>query len=373
MTQFHATTTVAGAVRAEALSDALDALDPPPVASGVHDRDDGSGLWEVGAYFDSRPDAAGLAVLAAAHSAADFSVAPVGTRDWLAQVRAGLAPVEAGRFTVFGSHDRARVAPNRIGLEIEAALAFGTGHHATTRGCLLALDGLARAGRRHLRVADIGTGTGVLAMAAARLWRPRVLAADVDPTATATARMNLAANRAAAGVRALTAPGFRHPALHAGAPYDLVLANILAAPLRRLAPEVARHMAGGGILVLSGLLDRQAAGVLAVYGGWGFRRRRAIRLDGWTTLVLERERGRPRGAAVGGQRPARGMPMSSRWWSLSALSAASAARELRQRILGGGRRRPPRTRPRCGRGARPRHRRSRAPRQLPHRCRSRHR
>jgi ribosomal protein L11 methyltransferase len=289
MTLHHATTAVPGAAAAEALADALDALEPPPTASGVHDRDDGSGVWEVGAYFEGRPDAAALAVLAAVHGAAEFAVAPVGTRDWLAQVRAGLTPVEAGRFTVYGSHDRARVAPNRIGLEIEAALAFGTGHHATTRGCLLALDGLARSGRRYARVADIGTGTGVLAMAAARLWPARVLAADVDPTATATARMNLAANRAAIRVRTLTAAGFRHPALHAAAPCDLVLANILAAPLRRLAPEMARHAARGGTVVLSGLLDRQAGGVLAVYRGWGFRRRAAVRLDGWTTLVLQRE------------------------------------------------------------------------------------
>lgn len=288
MPLFHATTTVRGADVAEALAGALDALEPAPAASGLHDRDDGSGLWEVGGYFEGRPDPAALAVLAAAHGAAAFAVAPVGSRDWLAQVRAGLSPVDAGRFTVYGSHDRARIAPNRIGLEIDAALAFGTGHHATTRGCLIALDGLARAGRRYARVADIGTGTGVLAMAAARLWPARVLAADVDATATETARANLAVNRAAARVRTATAPGFRHPLLHAGAPYDLVLANILAGPIRRLAPEMARHVAPGGTVVLSGLLERQAPGVLAVYRGWGFVRRRAVRLESWTTLVLAR-------------------------------------------------------------------------------------
>src|SRR5690554_297360 len=137
MPLFHATTTIPGLPAATRLMEALDELPVAPSASGLHDRDDGSGVWEVSAYFESAPDAAGLAVLAAVHGAEDFSVAPVGSRDWLAQVRAGLTPVEAGRFVVYGSHDRDRVGTHRIGLEIEAALAFGTGHHESTRGCLL--------------------------------------------------------------------------------------------------------------------------------------------------------------------------------------------------------------------------------------------
>src|SRR5687767_1261150 len=140
MPLYRAMTVLPGEAAARALGDAFDALDPVPLASELHDRDDGSELWEVGGLFEANPDAARLALLARLHGAPDFTVARVEDRDWVAQVRAELTPVAAGRFVVFGSHDRARLAPNRIGLEIEAAQAFGTGHHATTVGCLLALE-----------------------------------------------------------------------------------------------------------------------------------------------------------------------------------------------------------------------------------------
>ena len=146
MPLFRATTALAGEAAARALRDALDELDPAPLASDIYDHDDGSGLWDAAGLFDGPPDVAGLALLARLHAAPDFTIVRVEERDWVAQVRAELVPVEAGRFVVYGSHDRDRVAPNRIGLEIEAAQAFGTGHHATTQGCLLALDRLARRG-----------------------------------------------------------------------------------------------------------------------------------------------------------------------------------------------------------------------------------
>jgi ribosomal protein L11 methyltransferase len=284
----HAVTAVSGRARAEALSEALEALEPAPSASGVHDRDDGSGIWEVGAYFPARPDPAALALLAAAHGAPDFDVAPVGSRDWMAQVRAGLTPVRAGRFVVFGSHDRERVPTNLVGLEIEAALAFGTGHHATTQGCLLALDRLARRGLRPRRVADIGGGTGVLAMAAARVFPCAVIASDIDALATETARANARANRLGGRIRCVTAPGFRHRALRQAAPYDLILSNILAGPLKRLAGDMAAHLAPDGVLVLSGILARQAASVEAVYRGHGFGRLELLRRGEWSVLVLRR-------------------------------------------------------------------------------------
>jgi ribosomal protein L11 methyltransferase len=285
MALYHVLTALRGEAAAEALAEALEELDP--LATEVRDHDDGSGLWDVGAHFDGPPDAAGLALLARLHAAPDFAVARVEDRDWVAQVRAELTPVAAGRFVVYGSHDRARVPVNRIGLEIEAAQAFGTGHHATTQGCLIALDRLARRGFAPRRVADVGGGTGVLAMAAAALFPwARVLAGDIDPVATAVARENADANGFAIGC--VTAPGLRHPRLRAGGPYDLIFANILAGPLRRLAPEIAAAQPSGGVAVLSGLLARQAPGVLAVYGGWGYRRIDAVRLGEWTTLVLRR-------------------------------------------------------------------------------------
>ncbi len=213
-------------------------------------------------------------------------MARVEDRDWVAQVRAELTPVAAGRFVVFGSHDRDRLPANRIGLEIEAAQAFGTGHHATTQGCLTALDRLARRGLVARRVADIGGGTGVLAMAAAALWPAAAIAGDIDPLATATARANVAANGLSRRVACVTAAGLRHPRLHAGAPYDLVFANILAGPLRRLAPQLAAHQPRGGVAILSGILARQAAGVAAVYRAWGYLPQDAVRIGDWTTLVL---------------------------------------------------------------------------------------
>jgi ribosomal protein L11 methyltransferase len=171
-----------------------------------------------------------------------------------------------------------------------AARAFGTGHHESTRGCLLALDGLAREGLAFRNAADVGSGTGVLAMAVARVWPARVTASDIDPLAVSTARANVAANRLGGRVLCVRAPGFAHPLLHARARYDLVLANILAMPLRRLAPQMARHAAPASVLVLAGLLTRQAPGVEAVYRGFGFRRRRQIRLGAWSALVLQRGR-----------------------------------------------------------------------------------
>jgi ribosomal protein L11 methyltransferase len=288
MPLYRASTALPGVAPAGLLRDALDELDPAPLASDLHDRDDGSGLWDVAGIFDGAPDLAGLALLARMHAAPDFAIEKVDDRDWVAQVRAELTPVEAGRFVVYGGHDRARIPPNRIGLEIEAAQAFGTGHHATTQGCLVALDRLARQGFVARRVADIGGGTGVLAMAAAAIWRARAVAGDIDPLATVTARENTAANGFGERIACVTAPGFRHPRLHGGAPYDLVFANILAGPLRRLAPEVARHQEPGSIAILSGILARQAPGVVAVYRGWGYLPGPGTRIGDWTTLVLYR-------------------------------------------------------------------------------------
>ncbi len=284
MPLFRAITAVHGEAAAHVLSDALDGLEP--LAGEIHDHDDGSGLWDVGGLFGSRPDAGALALLAEVHGAPDFTVSKVEDRDWVAQVRAELTPVEAGRFVVYGSHDRARIGVHRIGLEIEAAEAFGTGHHATTQGCLLALDRLVRKGFRPRAIADIGGGTGVLAMAATSVWPVRAIAGDIDPLATRTARANVAANGLADRVACVTAAGFRNQRLRAGAPYDLVFANILAGPLKRLAGDMARSQRPGGRAVLSGLLARQARGVAAVYRSWGYVPEETVRIGEWATLVL---------------------------------------------------------------------------------------
>ncbi|WP_316015763.1 50S ribosomal protein L11 methyltransferase [Roseobacter sp. HKCCA0434] len=288
MTTWTALTTLEGEAPGLRLADALEGLDPTPTGVGVFEVEDGSGLWEVGGYFTEKPDEIALALLAAAHGAADFAVSKLDDRDWVAQVRRELSPVEAGRFVVHGSHDRGAAGVNRIALEIDAAMAFGTGHHDTTLGCLLSLDELVRTGLRAENVADIGAGTGVLAMGAAKVFPAAVIASDIDPVATDTARANMRWNGLGDRVACVTAPGFRHPRLRARAPYDLVFANILAGPLRKLAPQMAAHTARGSVIVLSGILNRQATGVERTYEGWGFTRLSRRSIGEWTTLTLRR-------------------------------------------------------------------------------------
>jgi len=287
MTTWTAFTTAPDRARAEALGAAVEELRPAPVGVGVSEIEDGSERWEVGGYFDARPDDLGLTLLAAAYGAAPFAVSRLPARDWVAHVRRELSPVHAGRFVVHGAHDPEAAPAPLIGLKIEAAMAFGTGHHATTQGCLMALLAHARRAPRPRLAADIGCGTGVLAMAAAKLWKAQALASDIDPVATATARANLAVNGVAPLVRVVTAPGFHHPALRAR-PFDLICANILARPLKRLAGDMMARLRPGGALLLSGILTRQAPGVEAVYRAHGFRRAALLRIGEWTTLTLTR-------------------------------------------------------------------------------------
>ncbi|MCR8725129.1 50S ribosomal protein L11 methyltransferase [Frigidibacter sp. ROC022] len=294
MTTYSAFTSLAPQSRAEALGEALEALDPAPEAIGVIEVEDGSGDWEVAAYFTEPPDRAGLALLATVHGAADFVVSELPETDWVAHVRRELKPVEAGRFYVYGSHDADKVPEGRIALLIEAAMAFGTGHHGTTLGCLRALDGLADEGLQPARVADVGCGTAVLAMAAARLWPgAEVLASDIDAQAVAVAEANLAANGLTGRVACVEAAGFGHPDLAAGG-FDLIFANILKGPLIELAPALARAnrvgaaggKQGGGVAILSGLLTSQADEVRDHYLAQGYSRCDRADIGDWTTLIL---------------------------------------------------------------------------------------
>ena len=288
MSSYSALTTLPGEAPGQALADALEGMEPAPTGVGIFEIEDGSGLWEVGAYFLEQPDDVVLALLAAAHKARPFAVSEIPEKDWVAEVRRELTPVHAGRFVVYGGHDREVVPSQKIGLEIEAAMAFGTGHHGTTKGCLLAFESLLKKGLVGRNVADIGAGTAVLAMAAAKVLNGRFLASDIDPIATETARANVAANGLRGRVQCLTSVGFRNPLIHARAPYDLVFANILAGPLKKLAPEMAEHTENGSVLILSGILNRQARGVEATYEGFGFNVIERRVLGEWTTLTLRK-------------------------------------------------------------------------------------
>ena len=289
MATYSALTHVQGREAAEALAEACEDLEPEPVGTGVFEIEDGSGRWEVGAYFTEAPDEIALALLAAAHGANPFAVSELPDVDWVAHVRRELTPVRAGRFFVHGSHDADKVPEGVEALWIEAAMAFGTGHHSTTKGCLEALDRLAVQGFRPRRIVDIGCGTGVLAMAAARLWPVTVLASDIDAVAVDTAAANVIANGLDGRVICLEAAGFGHQMLEDNAPYDLVLANILKQPLIDLAPQMAAMVAPEGRVILSGILATQAEEVTGVYGENGFVLDRRDDLADWSALTLIRQ------------------------------------------------------------------------------------
>ena len=265
-------------------------LDPEGIAAAVFAQP--GGRWAVELHFTRQPDAGHLRDLvgrvAGQSAARALTIATVAPRDWVAASLTELKPVGAGRFVIHGRHDRARVAPNRIAVEVEAALAFGTGHHGTTRGCLSALDALVKRQRKRPRILDLGTGSGVLAIAAAKAFRAPVLASDIDRTAVNAARENARLNCAAAWVSVVHAASVTSPQVRAHAPYDVVFANILLGPLKKLAAPLARLLAPNARVVLSGLLPPQANAAMASYYAHGLVLERRIELDGWATLVMTR-------------------------------------------------------------------------------------
>ena len=286
MPTFTALTTLTGKGPAEALAEALEALSPEPTGVGVFEMEDGSGLWEVGGYFDDRPDEAGLALLATLHDARPFAVSELPETDWVSKVKRELVPVEAGRFFVYGSHDADKVPEGCEPLLIEAAMAFGTGHHGTTLGCLKALDRLANGGFEGRAVLDVGCGTAVLAMAAARIWSGTILASDIDEVAVEVAQANVAANGLAGRVHCVEAAGLDHPQLAESAPYDLIFANILKGPLIALADDITASLRPGGRVILSGILNEQADEVIAIYTRAGNSLEDRLEIGDWTTTTL---------------------------------------------------------------------------------------
>ena len=269
----------------DALTDAFEARDTAVAAF------EEAGVWTVEIYFERPPDEDAVRTLVgdlagdAVRERVVFTT--VAARDWVTQSLQGLAPVAAGRFVVHGAHHRHHIPPNRIGVEIEAALAFGTGHHGTTRGCLMALDRILN--RRQPRcILDVGSGTGVLAIAAALATRRPVLAADIDPVSVRVARANARLNRVGTLIEIIHANGLSDRRMRARAPFDLVFANILLGPLKQLARPIRRLAAPGADIVVSGLLPGQANAALAAYRALGLALERRIPLDGWVTLILSR-------------------------------------------------------------------------------------
>jgi ribosomal protein L11 methyltransferase len=247
------------------------------------------GCWNVTMHFADAPDETSIrelvSIAAGNEVAQTIAFDTVAPKDWVKATLEELVPVRAGRFIVHGHHDRAKIPPNKLGIEIEAALAFGTGHHGTTRGCLLLLNCVLKADDPR-RVLDLGTGTGVLAIAAAKALRRQVLASDIDPLSVRVARDNARLNGAGDLVETIRATGFSAPEFAHRGPFDLVLANILANPLRQMATPMARHLAPSARVILSGLLPHQAQSVIAAYRTRGLVLQRRIQIEGWSSLLL---------------------------------------------------------------------------------------
>jgi ribosomal protein L11 methyltransferase len=247
------------------------------------------GRWDVTVHFAEAPDQTSIRELvglaAGGDVARDITFDTVEAKDWVRATLEELIPVHAGRFIVHGRHDRLRIPPNKLGIEIEAALAFGTGHHGTTRGCLLLLDHALKACRPR-RVLDLGTGTGVLAIAAAKALQIKVLASDIDPLAVRVAGENARLNGAGNWVETVCATAFSAPQFAARQPFDLVLANILANPLRQMATAMAGHLAPSALVILSGLLPHQVQSVIAAYRARGLVLERHLQIEGWSSLLM---------------------------------------------------------------------------------------
>ncbi|PBB34677.1 50S ribosomal protein L11 methyltransferase [Mesorhizobium sp. WSM3868] len=287
-TRFHFT---AGKAEADRIFAALDAaFEDEGLPLAVLEVDEANDIHEVSLYADGDVDAVAVRIN---RILADLALPKQVERealpdiDWVARSLEGLKPVRAGRFFVHGAHDRDKRRSGDLAIEIEAGLAFGTGHHGTTAGCLELLEQVVLR-ERPGNALDLGTGSAVLAIALAKHAHIPVLATDIDPVAVRVAATNARLNQVKALVETVTAPGFHHPIFARRAPFDLIVANILARPLMRLAPEMARHIRLGGSLVLSGILDRQRDAVISAYVGQSFRHVRTLHREGWVTIHLKR-------------------------------------------------------------------------------------
>lgn len=270
-------------------------IDAHPLLEGatysILEEDEDHGLWRIDAYPTEPEEVTALETVLADHPGLTVTTEVLADADWLAMALSGLPPVRAGRFFIFGVHDRGRAPVNAVNLRIEAGAAFGTGHHGTTVGCLIAYHRLLKRQRRFERVLDVGAGTGVLAIAAARTGAEVAVGTDIDRVSVRISRENAKVNKVRA--RFVHASGLGHTLVSSHAPYDLVFANILARPLVSLAQPIKGALKPGGVAILSGLLRTQERYVRAAYLNRGFRLVSRVRRDAWATLVVRKARPMP--------------------------------------------------------------------------------
>ncbi|MCY4462210.1 MAG: 50S ribosomal protein L11 methyltransferase [Albidovulum sp.] len=285
---FRAWTTAACEAKARELAAAVENLKPAPCGVNFLDMQIYSGQWEVGAYFLSYPDTVALALLAAAFEASEFRVEEIEDNDWVGVSRSQSTPFRVGRFTIMGGFDAA-AAREGIPIAIESSMAFGTGRHGSTKGCLEAFEGLADQKLEPKAIADIGCGSAILAIAAAHIWpASRIVASDSDPSAVEVARANLKFNRAGRRVEVFECAGFSHDSHARASPYGLIAANILLAPLLKIAPQLPRFLASGGRAVLSGILPGEAPRLRKACVSAGLVPTGETVSEGWATLVFRK-------------------------------------------------------------------------------------
>ncbi len=291
MSEIRLYVTTTEARSGEVLSLLSDAFEDEDFPLATMEIDENNNVWEASIYMmgdeEDRIRADFSALLKGQHGDLEIEREVLPDIDWIAKSLEGLKPVRAGRFIVHGSHDRHQVAAHDYGILIDAGQAFGTGHHGTTAGCLEMISEVMRS-RRVKTVLDLGTGSGVLAIAAWRMKPVDVLATDIDPIATRVATQNVRRNHIASGIRLATVTGFGAPIFSRYGPFDLIIANILARPLMKLAPELARHLAPGGTVILSGILASQRWKVLSAYNSAHLSHRKTIWRNGWVTIVLQK-------------------------------------------------------------------------------------
>ena len=271
---------------AEAAAEAIDAdVMLEGATYSILEEDEDRGVWRIDAFPTTEEESEGIQARLAEHPEVTVHVEVLADADWLAMSLSGLPPVRAGRFFVYGAHDQGQVPPNAVALKIDAGAAFGTGHHGTTVGCLVAYDELLKR-ERFERVLDVGCGTGVLAIAAARTGSRVAVGTDIDKPSVRIANENAKLNQARASF--VYASGLNDRKVRDHGPYDLVFANILAPPLVALSQDIKLALRIGGVAILSGLLRTQERRVTAAYLSKGFRLERRIHRDAWSALVLRR-------------------------------------------------------------------------------------